>query len=415
MILPVLTWRLIALGLCLLCSAFFSASETALLSLPRARIFKLAGQSPAGRLIRKAVEKPDRLLGAILLGNNLFNVAGSVLGTAIFLELWGGGSLAAATVSLTVIFLILAEVTPKTLAAFSPEKVSLIVIRPLNLFLFVFQPVVKALTWISRSILSLAGQPTDREGMVTRDDLVTLVLSGRREGYLDRIEQRMLHGVLEISRIDLGEVMVPLNRVQSFDGALTAAQALERAAELPYSRYPVYLDDPEKIIGYVHLRDLLSAPSDSPVKELVHPCFFVPESRTVQGQLLAFRREQVTLAFVVDEFGRILGLVTMEDVLEEIVGEIIDEFDSSQVGVAPVAGGGFLVDGRLTIREINRLTGLRLPEKGPYHTLSGLVQTLAQKIPAEGEVYPLSDWELAVETMDGKAVGRVWIRPKLKG
>lgn len=404
-----LLWNTIALVVCLLCSAFFSSSETALLSLPKARIFKMAKDNKTGQMIRKAINSPDRLLGAILLGNNLFNVAGSVVGTAIFLELVGGGSLWLATICLTILFLVMAEVTPKTLAAFNPERVSMIVIRPLNAFAFLMQPFVRALTWLSRRLLRLAGQDVDQDEMVTRDDLVTLVLSGRKEGYLDRAEQQMLRGVLDLSRISVGEVMVPLSRAKTLDGDQTAGQAMDQASDLAYSRYPVWGDDPEHIIGYIHLRDLLVADRQAMVRDLAHQCYFVPESRTVQGQLMAFRREKVTLALVVDEFGQIIGLVTVEDLLEEIVGEIVDEFDTAEVGIVPHPSGGHLIDGRLAVREINRLVGLGLPE-GPYHTLSGLVHAVAQRIPETGQSYTWQNLDLTVTAMDGKAVGRVWIR-----
>jgi len=402
-----LTWYLVVLGVCLLCSAFFSSSETALLSLPRARLFKLAKSHRRGPLIRQAVARPDKLLGAILLGNNLFNVLGSVAGTALALGLWGEKSLAPAAAGLTLLFLVLAEITPKTLAAFKPESVSLLVIRPLGLFVAVFDPVIGALTLVSRGLLKLTGQAPTQARTVTREDLVTLVLSGRREGYLNREEQEMLRSVLELGRITLGGVMQPLNRIVALDGSQSVDQALSLATDWPYSRYPVFEGSLEKIVGYVHLRDLLTNSRQAPVRTLIHQPTFVPESRSVQDQLLAFRQEQSHLAFVVDEFGRVLGLVTLEDVLEEIVGEILDEYDTRTAPIKSV-GSGWLLDGWLTVRSVNRLTGLNLPQ-GPYHTLSGLVQALAQKIPAQGEVYHWQGWQLKVEKMDGKAVGRLKI------
>jgi len=403
--------HLILLGLCLLFSAFFSASETALLSLPRSKVFKLARASAAGGLVRRAVNQPEKLLGAILLGNNLFNVAGSVVGASLGLALWGSGSLPFVSAGLIVLFLILAEITPKTLAAFKPDRVSLLVIRPLRLFVIASNPVVQALTWITRGLLRVTGQPTQSSRRFTREDLLTLVMSGQREGYLDVQEQEMLHNILELDRITLRQVMVPLKDIRGLEASRKAGQALELTAGWSYSRYPVFVDQPERVIGYVHLRDLLTAPAETSLESLVQRPVFVPDSRSVRKQLLDFRRQQIHLAFVVNEFGRLLGLVTLEDVLEEIVGEIHDEYDVDGAGVLPLTGGGFLIDGRLTVREINRFAGLNLP-LGPYDTLSGLVQAVAQKIPEPGEVVIVGQWELEVESMAGKAVDKVTLRPR---
>ena len=408
-----LSAHLVILGVCLACSAFFAASETALLSLPRARIFKLAETSPTGRLIRRVLIRPDKLLGAILLGQNLFNVAGSVVATALALGLWGSKGLVPTAMGLTILFLFLAEVMPKTLAAFSPERISLTVIRPLSFFMVLFQPVVFILAGVSTGLLKLTGQPTSRRRLFTREDFVTLILSGRREGYLDRHEQEMLRSVIELHHVTVREVMQPLKDIKSLAASMSAAGALAQATGWPYSRYPVYDEDPEKVIGYVHLRDLITAAPGSLLAELAHPPVFVPETRTIQDQLAAFRDEQVHQAFVVDEFGRLMGLVTLEDVMEEIVGEILDEYDTKTAALRSVPGrpGVFSADGRLTIRELNRLAGLTLPE-GPYHTLSGLIQAAAQKIPLAGEVYQVGSWRLKVERMEGKAVGRVEISPR---
>ncbi len=405
-------WYLALLGFCLLCSAFFSSSETALLSLPRARVIKLAEKGPKGQLIKKAVSKPDDLLGAILLGNNLSNVLGSALGTALALGLWGEKSLGPAALVLTVLFLIFAEITPKTVAAFNPEGVSLLVIKPLRLFVVVFRPVIMALTVVSRFMLKTTGQSTTGSSRVTREDLVTLVLSGRREGYLEGQEQKMLRGILELGGLYLSEIMKSANRIKSLDGETTIQAALALVAQWPYSRYPVFENFPQNIIGYVHLRDLMKASDKDLVREIVHEPSFVPESRSVHDQLMAFRQEQSHLAFVVDEFGRVVGLVTMEDVLEEIVGEILDEYDTR---TAPIKGisGGWLVNGWLTIRDINRLTGIDLPE-GPYHTISGLIQALAQRIPVNGDEFVWKGYRMKVERMDGKAVGQLRISPLQK-
>ena len=413
MSLTAVTWYLVLLGFCLLGSAFFSSSETALLSLPRARLIRLAEKSRKGELVRESVSKPDDLLGAILLGNNICNVMGSALGTALALGLWGEVALGPAALALTVIFLIFAEITPKTVAAFNPESIALLVIKPLRLFVVSFRPVIVALTTISRLMMKAAGQSTATTRRITRDDLVTLVLSGRREGYLGGQEQKMLRGILELGGLSLGAVMKSTNRIKSLDSRAKVAKAVALVSGWPYSRYPVYRDSPENIIGYIHLRDLMKAPEGGLVGDLVHEPVFVPESRSVQDQLMAFRREQSHLAFVVDEFGRVVGLVTMEDVLEEIVGEILDEYDTR---TAPIRGtqGGWSISGWLTIRDINRMTGLELPE-GPYHTISGLIQTLGQKIPAPGDEFVWQGWRLKVERMDGKAVGRVRISHPTEG
>ncbi len=401
--------ELVALLVFLVGSAFFSASETALLSLPKAKLARLGEAGPAGRLILRVTRRPDRLLGAILLGNNLVNIAGSVAGTSLCLALWPESGLIVATAGLTVIFLVLGEITPKTLAAYRPARVSLWLIRPLHLFILASQPVVGALTAVSRGILGLLGQsPDPQRKSMTREDLLTLVAMGRREGYLDPHEQDMLRGILELNQITVAEVMQPLPRAVTLDAAMSVREAEALAIGTSFSRFPVVAGAMEKVLGYVHLRDLAAAAPSRTVGDIVHHAVFVPSSRSVREQLLDFRQRRDHMAFVVDEFGRILGLVTLEDVLEEIVGEILDEYDIKTAPLKRAEDGGFLADGRLTVREFNRLTGLALP-LGPYRTISGLLQTLAQKIPATGEVFSWENLRLRVERMDGRAVGRAKI------
>ena len=396
---------LILLGLCLIGSAFFSGAETALLSLPRARVLRLAQSGrKSGKLIQRAVNQPDQLLGAILLGNNLCNIVGTAAGTAAALEMWPQRGLTIATVALTLIYLIAAEITPKTIAAFKPESFSTAVIHPLDLFIRLSRPLVWALTLVSRILLRMMGRPTAAQASLSRDDFRILVRSGRRDGYLSDSEQKMFKGILDLSLIPVAEVMKPINRVKCLDVNLTLDQAVLRTAAGRYSRYPIYDSDPEQIIGYVHMRDLFHQKPGTALRDLVHPPVYVPESRTVQAQLLDFRVTQVHMAFVVDEFGRVIGVVTLEDVLEEIVGEIVDEYDQETFPLKPLPGGGFMLGGRLTLREVKRLTGLELPI-GPYHTVSGLIQTAAQKIPAAGETYHVGQYSLTVAVMDGKAVG----------
>jgi putative hemolysin len=328
--LATLSLYLSTLIVCLILSAFFSAAETALLSLPRSKIIKLAAtHKPKGQLIQEILKRPDDLLGAILLGNNLVNVLGSAVGTALALAFWGPVSLAPAALALTVIFLLTGEVTPKTIAAYEPERVSLAVIRPLRRFMVLVRPAVKALTFLALLILHRAGRPPRKFRQVTKEDLLTLVGFGRREGYLSKAEQEMLQGVLELGGRTAGRIMQPLKAVASLRSDLTVSEALDVVTRIwPYSRYPVFRGQPGAILGYVHLRDLLQADRRLPIRKLVRQSIFVAEEDSVQDLLVRLRRRQLHMAFVRDAAGRTVGLVTLEDVLEEIVGEILDEYDA---------------------------------------------------------------------------------------
>ena len=403
------------LAFLIVCSAFFSSSETGIISLNRYRLRHKAREGHRGAKRASALlSRPDRLLGTILIGNNFVNILASAIATVLAMQIWGEAGIAIATVALTIILLIFGEITPKTLAALRPEAIAYPASLPLQVLLKLFYPLVVALNAISNLLLRLFGiDPSSRSSdSLTTEELRSVV---RESGHaLPESRQNMLLGVLDLETVSVNDIMIPRNEIIGID----LEQPIERIVELlqntRHTRLPVYRQDINQIEGMVHMRQLARRLAhDQMTHELLlqvcQPAYFVPENTPLATQLLNFQKEKRRLGLVVDEYGDIQGLITLEDVLEEIVGDLSGQNQQQHADIQPQDDGSQIIDGSASIRELNKLLGWHLPSEGPK-TLNGLVTEALESIPDSPVCLKIGPYRLEIlESGDNRVKSvRIW-------
>ena len=386
----------IAIVVLLLLSAFFSGSETALTGSSRARMHVLSrGGNRRARLVDQLWERKDRLIGAILLGNNLVNILASALATSVLIRLFGDAGVAYATLVMTLMVLIFAEVLPKTYAIHNADRMALAIAPPLRLVVTVLAPVTQLIQLIVRGTMRVFGVRLD-PGLGDRlaeEELrgaIDLFVAEQQEV---RQERAMLHSILDLNEVEVSEIMTHRSKVETVDIGQSRADIMESVLSSPHTRLPLWRDDPDNIVGVLHAKQLFRALHEQPeaaseldVASIASPPWFIPEGTNLLAQLQAFRARGEHFAIVVDEYGEVLGVVTLEDILEEIVGEITDEHDIRIEGVRPAKDGGVVVDGDVTIRDLNRQFDWQLPDE-EASTIAGLVLHEARTIPNVGQVF----------------------------
>jgi putative hemolysin len=379
--------HLLGLGLLFLLSAFFSGSETALMSMDRLRVKYLVQKKRRGaEKLENILEKPDRLLSAILVGNNLANIATSVFATTFLVQIYGDRGELYTILILTPLLLILAEISPKTYAAQHPEKVSFLVLRPIQAVMWFFTPVVWLVTGGTRLLTRFMRQEEERP-IISEDEIRTIISVGEQTGVVAKEQRRMLHGVFELTETRVREVMIPRTEVVGIEVSATFGEVLEQVRSSRHSRFPVFAGSLDDIVGVIHSKDILDyvgQPQEFSLQAIARPPYFVPESKRIGTLLQSFRKKHIHLAMVVDEYGGVEGIVTLEDIVEEIVGEIQDEYDVEEVLVREIAPGRYLVDGSASLRTINRRFSLQLSEEHA-NTLAGFLLRTMGSIPAEGD------------------------------
>ncbi len=405
--------------LLLLCSAFFSGTETALMSLNRYRLRHLASQGHRGaRLTEALLKRPDRLIGIILFGNNLVNSAAAALATLVALRLGGPAAIAFGTVAVTVLLLLFGEVTPKTLGAIRPERLAFPGAYVYSFVLRFLPPVtwsVQLITLFSNGLLRLAGLNPSQAAAhnLTIEELRTVLAESG--ALLPRKRHEIMMRVLELGEITVDDIMIPQNEVVGIDLDGDWAQALEVIRASGYTRLPVYRESIDNVIGILHVKRLVQqaavqALTPTSLEGLLEEPYFVPENTPLNKQLVQFQRARQRTAFVVDEYGDIQGIVTLEDLLEEIVGEFTSEPDAggSDLQRDEVAGG-FIVDASANVRVLNRTMNWKLPTDGPK-TLNGLILEQLETIPRKGTGLMLNDYAVEILQTSGSVVEKVRIR-----
>ncbi|PLX98674.1 MAG: transporter [Desulfuromonas sp.] len=367
-------------------SAFFSGSETALMALDRLRLKYLVEKGhPGAARLETVLEVPDRLLSTILIGNNLVNIAASVFATALLIEIFGEHGELLTILIMTPLLLILAEITPKTYAAKNPERVSFFVIRPILLFMWILTPVIWVISGVSMLLNKILR--SDREASVISEDEIKSIISvGEQSGTVHKDKRKMLHGIFELAQIRVRDVMIPRTEVVGIDAELPFREILQLVQAAWHSRFPVYEENLDSIVGIIHSKDILNFVDQSAafdIREVARPPFFVPESQLIESLLQSFREKRVHLAIVVDEHGGVEGIVTLEDVIEEVFGEIVDEYDLEEALFRKVAPGYYVVDASASLKTVNQKFSLNFSEEHAT-TLAGLVMQLLDDIPAEG-------------------------------
>ncbi|MDF0602377.1 HlyC/CorC family transporter [Psychromarinibacter sp. C21-152] len=413
----------------LVLSAFFSGSETALTAASRGKLRAQAdrGSKAAGTALT-ITEDNERLIGSVLLGNNLVNILATSLATALFTRLFGESGVALATLVMTLLVLIFAEVLPKTYAITNAERAASFVAPAIRLVILVLNPVVGAVRALVRGLLRLFGVQTDPEGQIlaVREEIMGAITLGHHEGAVEKEDRDRLLGALDLAERAVEEIMLHRSQIEMIDAELPPQEVLDQCLASAHTRLPVYRGEPENIVGVIHAKDLLramyartreaSAGADPfagfDVMDVAMQPYFVPETTTLDDQMREFLRRHTHFALVVDEYGSLEGLITLEDILEEIVGEITDEFDVDEDHpVRQTDEGDYLVDGAMTIRDLNRANDWSLPDE-EANTVAGLVIHEAQTIPSQGQVFNFHGFRFEVAARKDNRITRLKIRPE---
>lgn len=400
----------------ILLSAFFSGSETGLVSLNRYRLRHLAkirhrGAVRASRLL----ERPDRLIGLILLGNNFVNILASSIATVLALRLWGEAGIAIAAGLLTLIILIFAEVTPKTLAVLNPERIAFPAAYVLSPLLKVMYPFVWLVNIIANNLIRLFGVDVDSDTNqeITTEELRMVV--NEAGAMIPRRHQMMLTNILDLEKVTVDDIMVPRNELVGIDLDNDWDTILKQIGNSRHTRIPVYRTDINNVLGIIHVRNMLEMLQQKEVSkdaliQHIREAYFVPEGTPLNTQLLHFQHEKRRLGLVVDEYGDVQGLVTLEDILEEIVGEFTTDPSTHIQEVHRQADGTYLVDGSANVRELNRVMHWELPTGGPK-TFSGLITEHMESIPEPGTSLLLAGYPVEIVQIKDNMVKTAQINP----
>ena len=422
-------WITTAAILCLLLlSAFFSGSETALTAASRGKLRAQADKGSGGaERALKVTEDGEKLIGAILLGNNVANILSASLATALLSRLFGANGVAIATLVMTTLVLIFAEVLPKTYAITAPETAAARVARPIGWLIAALSPIVALVRLLVRGLLMLFGVRTDPDSHVLslREEIVGALSLGHSEGTMQKEDRDRLLGALDLSDRTVEEIMTHRSKIAMIDADAPPDRVLSEVLASPHTRLPLYRGERENIVGIIHAKDLLRATerflrsgdgkldsvSDLDILSVAKKPYFVPETTPLDEQMREFLKRRTHFALVVDEYGDLRGLITLEDIIEEIVGEITDEFDiDAEHPLKRGEGGDFILDGGMTIRDFNRATEFSLPDD-EANTVAGLVIHEAQMIPNEGQVFSFHGFRFEILQRKDNRITRLKVRP----
>jgi len=407
--------------LCLLIlSAFFSGSETALTAASRVRIHHLdrQGNRRAG-IVTALINEQAKLLGAILLGNNLVNILASSLATSLFIAWFGDTGVVYATLAMTALVVVFAEVMPKVYAINNADRVALAVSGIMRIIVWALSPITHLVYLLVGGTMRIFGVNVADESqiMTAKEELRGAIDLHAREGGVVRRSRNMLDSILDLDEVWVEEIMIHRSNMEMLDADQPAEELVRQVLNSPYTRLPLWRDNTENIIGVIHSKDLLRAlwREDGGMErldftELALAPWFVPETTTLREQLNAFRRRRSHFALVVDEYGALMGLVTLEDIIEEIVGDISDEHDVVASGIRAQADGSYLVDGTATIRDLNRQFDWKLPDEEAA-TVAGLVIHEARVIPEVGQVFTFYDFRFEILRRERNQVTALRIIP----
>jgi Mg2+/Co2+ transporter CorB len=392
------------LGL-LLVSAFFSGSETALTAASPAKMHALERDGiRRARVVNYLLSVRERFIGAILLGNTLANVAASALTTSLFLNLFGEQGVAYATVVMTVIVVLFAEVLPKTYAIVNADRMALAVAPAVRFVVALLAPLITAMQFLVRHTLRLFGVSISDEAEVlsAHEELRGTIELIHKEGGVVKLDRDMLGGVLDLRELTVSDIMVHRTKMDAINAELPTEKIVDLALKSSHTRLPLWRGEREEIVGILHAKTLLRALRDAKgdvskidIMALATPPWFVPDTTTLKDQLNAFLKRKAHFAIVVDEYGEVMGLVTLEDIIEEIVGDITDETDIASIAARPQADGSVIVEGSVPLRDLNRLMDWDLPDEEAT-TVAGLVLHEAQTIPDAGQSFTFHGFRFEV-------------------
>jgi Mg2+/Co2+ transporter CorB len=392
------------LGL-LLASAFFSGSETALTAASPAKMHALEQEgNRRARVVNYLLTVRERFIGAILLGNTLANIAASALATSLFLTLFGEEGVVYATIVMTVIVVLFAEVLPKTYAILNADRMALVLAPAVNFVVAVLAPVTGAMQFLVRHTLRLFGVSIsdDAEVLSAHEEIRGAIELHHKEGGVKKLDRDMLGGVLDLRELTVSDIMVHRTKMDAIDVELPPEKIIDLALKSSHTRLPLWRGEREEIVGILHAKTLLRALREAKgdggkidIMALATPPWFVPNTTTLKDQLNAFLKRKAHFAVVVDEYGEVMGLVTLEDIIEEIVGDITDETDIASIAARPQPDGSVIVEGSVPLRDLNRLMDWALPDEEAT-TVAGLVLHEAQTIPDAGQAFTFHGFRFEV-------------------
>ncbi|MBM3157798.1 MAG: HlyC/CorC family transporter [Chloroflexi bacterium] len=409
--------------ICLLFSAFFSSSEVAFISLQRMRLRHLAttegSEGATAKQVATMTEKPERLLTTVLLGNNLVNTGAAALATIVLASVLSEGrAVLVSTIGVTIVLLIFGEVFPKVTATRYGERLAFLYATPMRALVWILSPIASIFVWIADKLARLIGAHPSPRTLTSEEEIRTALTVGVEEGTLMEAEAEMLERVFRFGDRQAAEVMTPRPDITWVEKGTTYADFLAIYAQTPHSRFPVYQDTIDNVVGVLWIKDVLMAQAkgllkeDKPVDELVRPGHFVPESKPLAELFSEIQKSGSHIAVVVDEFGGTAGLVTMEQLLEEIVGELGDQLAKRHKGYEPIGENSFQIDGSMRIDEANEQLKLELPE-GDYETVAGFVLNLLGHIPKEGEQLRHGRLKFVVTEMKGVKIEKILVTREL--
>ncbi len=404
---------IVVLAFTAVASGFFSGSETALIGIGRERVHQMSGHGKRGLRVRQLVADPDRLLSTILVANNLVNILGAAVATTLFIDLlgeqWGPW---VATLVVTAVVLVVGEITPKTLAARYPERFSLAVAPTIWRLSLVLGPIARFFTGITRTVMRIFGlRNADSASAVTEADIRALSELGLAEGEIEEVEHEILDALFTLADRPVREVMTPRTEIVPLNMPFTLEDVRERIATTGHSRFPVSSGDLDHLQGILYVKDLFQLPDpDVPavIPSLLRPPRFIPESASILSVLQDMRARRSVFGVILDEHGGVEGIVTVKDLVAELVGTLRDEYDPGEPSAVQTDAGEWVTDGRLSIEDLEDALDATLPD-GPYATVAGLYLSAAGRIPREGDSITIDGLNLTVLTMDRNRIAKIQV------
>ena len=405
-----LSEQIIILIILLFLSGFFSGSEVALISLTKVKARHMLDKKKFGSLfVKKLKDDPQRMLATILIGNNLVNVAASAIATSIMISIFKSYAIAIATGVMTLLILIFGEITPKSIAAKNNEFISQLVAAPIWYLSIILAPILNVLDKFLNKFIKIVGIKA-KEKAITDEEIMSMIKVAEEEGSIKEIEEKMIKSILEFDDINVGEIATPRRDMTMLDSKMKIKDALKLSMKKRHTRIPVYEKSKDNIVGIVHIKDLVKhmqgKNKNNSISKIMYKPYFVPEVKKISDLLRQFQKRKEHMAIVVDEHGSITGLVTLEDVLEEIVGEIMDETDIIAQNIKKIGKNVWIVNGKTDIDEVNVKLDMKLKGKG-YDTLSGFILKRTGKIPKQGDEISYTRFKLKIEEIEDNRISKV--------
>ncbi len=403
------SWLFVVLIILVCLSAFFSASETALTSLSKIRLRNMVDENVKNAdKISKLVDNPNKLLSAILVGNNLVNIGASSIATALAIVYSPSKGVGIATAIMTIVILIFGEITPKTFAARNSEKISLMVVKAVSFVVFLFTPIVAVLNVITGFLIKLLGGDSTKESpLITEAELKTMVNVSHEEGVLEVDERKMINNVFDFGDTKAKDVMTPRTDIVAVEDTATYEEVVEMFNQERFSRIPVYHDNMDDIIGILHLKDFAFLPKNEfSIEKYMREPYFTYESKSTSELFTDMKNNRINVAIILDEYGGTSGLVTVEDLVEEIVGEISDEYDEDEEDIEVIKEDEYVIDGSTRLEDVNEMIGTHL-ESEDFDTIGGYVIGILGRFPEQGEKIETDALRITIEEVDKNRIEKL--------